>query len=632
MKQFLCELLFSCTVLAPGAKPVDELTYGTVLYEYFQQDHQAALLKALVAEGQSRRGERPMRFELATGSFAFADGMYGYANEIFTGIPQGELTDLDQMRLAFHLSREYHRRGAWDDLGSELEKIDLGKTWFGRDRFHPEVEFMRAELAMHRGDLAGAELALDRLQPEDTLRDYGLFNLGIAYRNANDLAGAQRSFAVLAYREADEGGLDDEAIDLQQRAKLALAFIARRQQDAQSAEDVLGALPGDGRYREVAMAAYGGLAMDNEDYELAARIWMTLQQQEYWTPSTASARLGFPVSLERLAESGQRASTEMALMQYREAETSFSNRLASLERLSDEAKDPRWVQGLLEVFSSDRQDPEQLHTLIGQWQDQLGHTDWLEWLATERVHKALTQWRDLNGMEDWLGQLPQSLVALEQVAGEQRLRGEQAKELLVGKGLLDKRDLLAQEISTLQERMDAVSASPPTGTTEWMYPLASLEERETIDELNAMSQVLVHMPAVDQQKWAGRIDRLLGVLFYRIVDERAKRQQVLAKQHKELVRVLADLDLRIARVGDAEEQFVGSVGTDFLAFIDRADAITSMVRSARESRETLLANEIRSRMNQEMQQVHRYLLVTRIAIARATDMLANVQVEVEVEP
>ena len=114
MKQFLCELLFSCTLLAPGAKPVDELTYGTVLYEYYQEAHQAALLNALVAEAQGRRGENPMRFELATGSFAFADAMYGYANEIFNSIPEGELTDLDRMRLAFHLSREYHRRGAWE--------------------------------------------------------------------------------------------------------------------------------------------------------------------------------------------------------------------------------------------------------------------------------------------------------------------------------------------------------------------------------------------------------------------------------------------------------------------------------------------------------------------------------------
>ena len=68
MKQFLCELLFTCSLLGPGAQPVDDLTYGTVLYEYFQEDYQAALLNAEVAKRQGRRGENTTRFELAAGS------------------------------------------------------------------------------------------------------------------------------------------------------------------------------------------------------------------------------------------------------------------------------------------------------------------------------------------------------------------------------------------------------------------------------------------------------------------------------------------------------------------------------------------------------------------------------------
>ena len=51
--------------------------------------------------------------------------------------------------------------------------------------------------------------------------------------------------------------------------------------------------------------------MDNGDYELAARVWLTLRQQDYWTPSTAAARLGYPLTLEQLA------SRELALQQYR---------------------------------------------------------------------------------------------------------------------------------------------------------------------------------------------------------------------------------------------------------------------------------------------------------------------------
>ena len=367
MKQFLCELLFTCAMLGPGAQPVDELTYGTVLYEYFQEDHQSALLAALVAKEQGRRGESITRFDLATGSFAFADGMYDYASETFAGIDQAEIEKIDQMRLSFHLAREFHRRQAWAPLGEQLENIELGKSWFGRAKIHPEVEFMRAELAMQQGDFGVAQQHLGVMEETNSLRAYGLFNLGVAYREAGELEQAKQAFSTLAGLPA----YDDEAFDLSQRAKLALALIARQQQDMQSAELVLSALPGEGRYQEVAMAAFGGLAMDNEDYELAARIWLTLQKQDYWTPSTATARLGFPLSLERMAGEGH-ATTQMALMQFQQAEHSFMSRLDSLTQLSEAAQDPQWVQSLLTVFANETQDPQQMQVLMQSWEQQLG--------------------------------------------------------------------------------------------------------------------------------------------------------------------------------------------------------------------------------------------------------------------
>ena len=350
MKAFLCELIFSCMLTVPGAKAIDELTYGTVLYAYFQQDYQQALLDTLIAEAQGRQGENAIRFELAKGSFAFSDGMYAYARKTFAAVGSAELTKIDTMRLAFHLAREYHRRGDMVEVAAHLDKIDLGKNLFGRRKFHPEVEFMRAEVAIHDRDFTAAQAALAKLGRQDPLRAYGLFNLGVAYRRAGNLDAARASFSSVTRMQSS----DDEIVDLIQRANLALAFIAREQRQGADAETVLGALPGSGRYRDIALASYGGLAMDNEDYALAARIWLTLQNQEYWTTSTAQARLAYPVSLEKLA------SREMALVQYRAAEQSFDNRLTKLTKLSESARDPRWVHGLLLAFSAPEQNSDQI--------------------------------------------------------------------------------------------------------------------------------------------------------------------------------------------------------------------------------------------------------------------------------
>lgn len=625
MKHFLCELLFLCTVATPGAKPLDELAYGTVLFDYFQDDYPAALLQTMIAEEREWLGEDPVRFDLAKGSFAFADGMYGYARAVFEAIPEGELSDIDEMRLAFHLAREYHRRQSWGELDAQIAKIDLGKSWFGRERVHPEVEYMRAEAALHQGAFAEAEAAFERMAPENPLRAYGLYNLGVSYRERGDLESARKTFRGLSKMPA----YSDEAWDLAQRSRLALALIAQEMEKPAAAERVLSDLPSRGRYQDVAMATYGTLAMESGDYPLAARIWMTLQEQQHWSSSTAAARLGFPMSIERMAEQDARATTQMALVQYQLAEQKFDARLASISQLQNRAQDPAWVRGLLEAFTApvrqgdDGPDSQALRGMMQQWETELGHTDWLEWLATDEVHQALTQWRDLNDMQRWLDALPNRTDALQEVAAEQRRRGEAAGALLHGAGLVEQRAAFAAKADAMAGAIQRVHDSEAQPNLAWMLPLATAEERELLQELAQMQGLVRYMNPLDQQKWQARIGRLRGVVFYQIVDSQAERERGLQRQHNELVKVLTEVDERIARVAAAEEQFVAGVGRSFAAFGERAMQVAQQVTVARERREQRLASEIRERLDGEEAQLQEYLLVTRIAIARATDQLAQ---------
>ena len=200
--------------------------------------------------------------------------------------------------------------------------------------------------------------------------------------------------------------------------------------------------------------------------------------------------------------------------------------------------------------------------------------------------------------------------------------------MLEGDCLLAQRQQLSERLTASEQRLSALQEARPSMDPAWMMQLADQDERELLQQFSEMRGLLKHMSERDQVKWAGRIRRLEGVIFYRLVNERAARLQVLNKQQKELVALVDDIESRIVRVQEAEGDFVATVGTDFMAFIDRAELITAQVRSARENRETLLAGEIRQRMQQEMKQIQQYLLVTRIAIARATDQLAQVaQVE-----
>jgi len=200
MKLFLCKLIFTCAaVTEPEVTPRSELAYGTVLYDYYQENYSDALLAVRVAQAQGHDEGAETKFKLAEGSFAFSNQMFEYSKQAFAAVEANELTELDKLRLAFHLSREHFRTGDWERLDANLSKIDLGTSrFFGKKRFHPEIEYMRAELALNEGDFAAAREHLDLLDKNDLHKMYGLYNLGGALRAAGDSAAAEATFAELA--------------------------------------------------------------------------------------------------------------------------------------------------------------------------------------------------------------------------------------------------------------------------------------------------------------------------------------------------------------------------------------------------------------------------------------------------
>ena len=612
MKLFLCKLIFTCAAVAePEVTPRAELVYGTVLYDYYQENFTDALLQVRVAQEQGHTEGAETRFKLAEGSFAFSAEMFDYATETFASVEPAELTEIDNLRLAFHMSREHFRVGDWVSLSETLNQIELGSTrFFGRKRFHPEVEFMRSELALVSGNYAKAREHLEILDKNDVYRTYGLYNLGGALRAAGDLSGAQEAFDQITRGKPKT----EEAFDLQQRALLASAFLQRENGETVAAEKILGGLPAEGRYRDLALASFGSLAMESGDYELAARVWLKLQQQPLWTPSTASARLGFPLSLENLERE------DLALTHYRAAEQSFSLRAAKLTELSSRADDTEWVRDLLAVFAEGRSNPE----LLEEWQEQLGHTDWLEWLSAESVDSLLAQWRDLRKTRAWLAELPADLETYEELAVEQRRRARAVRAALADDGLTARHETLETQIDERLEQLERLREETPSATRQYMEQLATPEQQKRLERLDRMYAVSEQLDAEAADKWRERLDRLRGVVFWEITDARPVVLQQMRAAIAEAEALSASMLAQASRLQAAEAGLQAGVLADFSEFSQRARALTARVDRALFNREEQLARELKRGMQRESEQVQKYLLTARVAIARTLDQYAAI--------
>ena len=621
MKSFLCHLIFTCAAAAePEITPHSELVYGTVLYDYYQENFSDALVQVRVAQTQGYTEGAETKFKLAEGSFAFSDQMFDYANATFEAIDPSELSELDNLRLAFHLSREYFRKGDWDALSESLARIDLGTTkFFSKQRFHPEVEFMRSELALREGDLSKAQSHLDLLDKNDVYRLYGLYNLGGALRAAGESEAAEATFLDIARVKPKKADKTYEIQDLQQRALLASAFLQRENGKTKKAEKILGNLPADGRYRDLALASFGSLAMESGDYELAARVWLSLQEQPLWTPSTASARLGFPLSLENLQRE------DLALTYYRSAEQSFSARVVKLDELSRQVEDREWVRELLSVFAEGRSNPE----LLERWQEQLGHTDWLEWLSTESIDSLLAQWRELRVTSEWLESLPEELSTYEQLASEQRRRAKAVKSVLANDGLKAKHDALEARIDDKLAELDALRAHAVVPDENWLEAMATPEQLQRLERLQKLFEFSARLDIETQTRWHERLDRLRGVIFWQIADARPVTLQQMQSVIADVETLSASLKAQTARLQAAEAGLQSGTLADFSRFSSRAGDLAAKVEDALARREEQLAIELKRGMQRESLQVQQYLLTARIAIARTLDQYAVID---EVSP
>ena len=181
---------------------------------------------------------------------------------------------------------------------------------------------------------------------------------------------------------------------------------------------------------------------------------------------------------------------------------------------------------------------------------------------------------------------------------------------------------LARERKRLELTAEALSSVEPEPKAEWMRRLASADELRTLDELDALRAALVQLPAEQRKHLERREARLRGALFFGQVRELSERRRALTRRSAELQELTAAIDARAERLEHAEARYTQTVAADFSTFARRAESVRALVDGARDNAEERLAREIRNGMQREMEEVAQYLLVARIAIARATDQLA----------
>jgi hypothetical protein len=368
-----------------------DLQYRSVLYPAFQEQPEKALVESaafamLAADDPSAR----IHLQLVQLDAAIALDMHDVVEQIVATLDPEQTSARARIRFDFLHASDCHRRQAWPCLKSSLAQFDQARREL-RDappippQVDAEVSFMRAELATADGDFDRAQYIIStELSPNESSRAYALFNLGVRLREAGIPARAERVFTYLASMPV----YTDDALDLKSRARIALSVINLQRTQSASAEAALRDAPAKGRYHEQFMASYGTRVMEHGDYELAARIWLTLANETPWSSAGKTAQVAYPMCLEHIAP------PDVVLAQYRDAELKFQQRIVDLDALTARTEDPVWDGRLLDAFArgeADVSDPT-----LSEWRTRIGHDDWLYWLNSDSTQAQLRQLRALE--------------------------------------------------------------------------------------------------------------------------------------------------------------------------------------------------------------------------------------------
>lgn len=386
-----CDWLLGCPIAAAVAIATD-LQYRSVLYPAFQDQHEQALVESmslLALAGEDSIARRHL--QLAQLNAASALGMHDVVDEVAARLDAEQTEPRLHIRLAFLHARDCHARQAWACLKDSLQQFDEARRELHDAAAVPasidaEVSFMRAELATAEGDFDRAHYIIStELSPKDSFRAYALFNLGVKLRTAGVPNRAERVFTYLTSMPV----YTDDALDLKTRARIALSTINLQRTQSASAEATLRDAPAEGRYHEQFMASFGTRAMEHGDYELAARIWLTLANEAPWSSAGKTAQVAYPMCLEHIAD------PNVALTQYRDAEARFEQRLVDLGVLATRTQDHAWDARLLDALARPAETNVSDPTL-SEWRARIGHDDWLYWFNADSTQAQLLQLRDLE--------------------------------------------------------------------------------------------------------------------------------------------------------------------------------------------------------------------------------------------
>jgi hypothetical protein len=454
---------------------VQDLAYGEVLFDFFQEDYFDALTRLLAAEERNEIPHHQAEAEVMLGGLYLSYGEHRLAGEIFERVLAKSVDPELNDRCWFFLAKIWHERGYQPEAEAALARI----TGSLPEELEPQLHMLWSEVLMDQGKFAEALAALQSWKhPGDAWIGYAKYNIGVALVRLGEVEQGARVLDEVGKLEPKTPQL----AALRDKANVALGYAWLQASRPVEAKPSLQRVRLEGPFSNKALLGVGWSDAETQNYRGALAPWLALRDRNLLDSAVQESLLAVPYAYAQLGADKQAAD------RYVEAIDAFNGEIAHLTASIDAIERGELITELLGEHADAAEDASGWYWRLDKVPDTIESRYLYELMASNKFQEGLKNYRDLLYLNRNLAHWEQSLGAFDNIldtrqrAYEQRL--PQIDESLASVDL----DAMLSHRVELESRLQQIERS------EDVVALGTEDQQKDWRKLNDMEALLARAP------------------------------------------------------------------------------------------------------------------------------------------